>query len=80
MFRNNDALAHTCPISIEKAAHTEMTNTGYSSLNSVRCRFQQGTLTLKGKVPSYYHKQLAQEATRKIGNVKAIVNKIDVVS
>jgi hypothetical protein len=78
MSRDNDALAHACPTSIEKFAHKELNNTGYRSLNSVRCRFQQGTLTLNGEVPSYYHKQLAQEAIRRIGNVKAIVNKIDV--
>jgi hypothetical protein len=80
MSRNSDALAHACPTSVEKAAHKELNNTGYRSLSSVCCRFQEGTLTLKGEVPSYYHKQLAQEAIRQIGNVTAIVNKIDVLT
>ena len=80
MPESNDTLAHACPTTIEKAVHKRLNNTGYRSLSSVRCRFHEGTLTLKGEVPSYYHKQIAQEAIRKIGNFKAIVNEIDVWS
>jgi hypothetical protein len=78
MPQSSEALAPECPTTIEKAAHKRLDKTGYRSLSAVRCRFHDGTLTLKGKVPSYYHKQIAQEAIRKVGNFKAIVNDIDV--
>jgi hypothetical protein len=37
-------------------------------------------MTLHGSVPTYYHKQVAQEAMRNVDNVDAIVNEIDVWS
>jgi osmotically-inducible protein OsmY len=80
MFQSNDSLPQACRTTIEKAVHKRLNSTGYRSLSLVRCQFHNGTLTLKGEVPSYYHKQIAQEAIRKIGNVTAIENKIDVWS
>jgi hypothetical protein len=80
MPHSNFAIARACPATIEKAAKKRLNNTGYRSLRSVRCRFDDGTLTLKGEVPLYYHKQIAQEAIRKVGDFKAIVNDIDVSS
>jgi osmotically-inducible protein OsmY len=39
---------------------------------SVECH--EGEVTLRGTVPSYYHKQMAQEAVRGVGEVGAIRN------
>jgi hypothetical protein len=75
-----DNPAHFCPATVERTAQQRLAKTGYRSLGSVRCQFREGTLTLQGSVPSYYHKQIAQEAIRKVGNVNAIVNDIDVWS
>ena len=80
MTLQNDARASICPIAVETVARTRLSTTGHRSLGSVRCRYRDGTLTLQGKVPSYYHKQLAQEAIRKVSNVELIVNEINVWS
>jgi hypothetical protein len=72
--------AHIRPPSVERAARKRLAKTGYRSLGSVRCHFHDGTMTLHGSVPTYYHKQVAQEAMRNVDNVDAIVNEIDVWS
>jgi len=46
----------------------------------VQCRHHKGRVYLTGKVPTYYLKQLAQEAVRDIGGVDMIVNRITVGS
>lgn len=64
--------------SVEKAAKTRLARTGYPLLNTIECLFQDGTMELRGRVPSYYHKQLAQEAMRKVHDVKQLINNIEV--
>lgn len=44
----------------------------------VLCEHQQGTVTLQGKVHSYFQKQMAQEALRKLDGVERIVNLLEV--
>jgi hypothetical protein len=70
--------AHIGPPSVERAARKRLAKTGYRSLGSVCCNYRDGTITLHGSVPSYYHKQIAQEAMRDVDNVEAIVNQIKV--
>ena len=68
----------TCSTSVESAAQKELAATGYYPLKALSCRFRDGTLTLQGQVPSYFHKQMAQEAIRRVGSIRAIVNEIQV--
>jgi hypothetical protein len=63
---------------VEQAAKTRLARTGYPLLKTIECSFQDGTMELRGRVPSYYHKQLAQEALRKVNDVKQLVNNIEV--
>jgi osmotically-inducible protein OsmY len=46
----------------------------------VQCRCSKRRLFLTGTVPTYYLKQLAQEAVRNVDGVDQIVNQIVVVS
>jgi osmotically-inducible protein OsmY len=46
--------------------------------HNVSVDYEQGTLTLYGRVASYYHKQLAQEAVIKLDHVQEVVNHIEV--
>lgn len=41
--------------------------------------FCEGLLLLRGRVSSYYHKQVAQEAVRRLDAVDQVVNQIEVV-
>jgi len=43
------------------------------------CEFHQGRLFLRGQVPSFYFKQLAQEAVVGLEGVRQVVNEIEVV-
>ena len=47
---------------------------------SIGCDYSEGVLTLRGRLPSYYLKQLAQTYVRRIDGVQAIVNGIEVVA
>jgi osmotically-inducible protein OsmY len=51
----------------------------YRSLRGVSCEFSEGLLLLRGRLGSYYHKQLAQEAVADVEGVLEVVNKIEVV-
>ncbi len=68
----------TCPTTVEQAARKRLARSGYPSLNSIECSVEEDTITLRGRVGSYYHKQLAQEALRTLDHVQRVVNKIEV--
>ena len=68
------------PQSVERAAQQRLAKTGYHTLRSVECSFRDGRIVLRGEVPSYYHKQLAQESIRNAPHITQIVNQIEVVS
>ena len=46
---------------------------------AIWCEFQSGRLVLQGQVPSFYHKQLAQEAVAGLEGVAQVVNDIEVI-
>lgn len=62
----------------EKAARHRLERSGYEVLKTIVCRFRSGTMFLRGEVPTYYHKQLAQEAVRTLAAVNSINNQITV--
>ena len=49
------------------------------TMQRVWCEFNQGRLFLRGQVPSFYFKQLAQEAVSGMKGVHQVVNEIEVV-
>ena len=63
----------------ERAAQRRLEQCGYEALKHIACRFRRGTMTLRGTVPMYFHKQLAQEAVRDLRHVDVIVNDIKVL-
>lgn len=65
---------------LERAARERLAITGYRTLRTVECSFRDGRMILRGEVPSYYHKQLAQESVRDFPHVAQIVNDIEVLS
>jgi len=52
----------------------------YYVLRSVMCDFQHGILTLRGELPTFFHKQMAQEAVCGLVGVSQVVNQIEVAS
>jgi hypothetical protein len=47
--------------------------------NTVRIEYRHDTLIITGRLPSFYLKQLLQEAVRQVGGVGKIDNRIDVI-
>jgi len=49
------------------------------NMQRIWCEFADGQLFLRGQVPSFYHKQLAQVAVADMEGVHQVVNDIEVV-
>ena len=53
---------------------------GHPALRHVSCRWDDGVLTLRGRLGSFYEKQLAQSRAARVGGVRQVVNEIEVVT
>lgn len=52
----------------------------YLALKNVSCEYREGVLTLRGCLPTYYLKQLAQTAVARLDGVERINNEIEVIA
>ncbi len=68
-------LDETVRLQAEAALHSS-----YGPLRRVRCEYHDGLLTLHGRLPSYYLKQVAQEAVARLDGVSRVENRIEVIS
>lgn len=59
---------------IEDSLH----ETGYSHLRNLHWCVVEGVVTLRGRLPSYFAKQLAQSAVARVMGVDRVVNEIEV--
>ena len=50
----------------------------YRTIQRLSCRFDEGVLTLHGRLPSFYQNQLAQEAVAGLDGVDQVVNLVQV--
>ena len=51
----------------------------YMTVRNLSCAFEGGTLFLRGRLPSFYQKQLAQEAVAELEGVTQVVNQTEVM-
>ena len=68
------------PLSImvaEKVAES-LKASGYRALSAVACHYHEGVVVLRGRVPSFYMKQVAQAQASKIPGVDVIANRLRV--
>jgi len=68
------------PANPAERAERALRNSPYLALRNVTCDYQGGVLILRGCLPSYYLKQLAQEAVTDLDEVDRIENQIQVVT
>ena len=66
-------------LAVAEAARRRLQRSPYSSIKNVLCRCDDGTLLLYGTLPTYYHKQMAQESVAGLNGVVQVVNNIVVV-
>jgi osmotically-inducible protein OsmY len=65
-------------IRIEEAAKRCLRASPYNVFAGVSCECEHGVLVLKGRLSSFHHKQVAQEAVAGISGVTQVVNEIEV--
>jgi hypothetical protein len=63
---------------VEAAALRCLGESAYPALRCVTCRFDDGVLTMRGSVVSYFLKQMAQTAVIGLAGVERVDNCIDV--
>ena len=61
------------------AAKQRILHQPHLTMQRLWCEFDRGRLFLRGQVPSFYFKQLAQEAVVGMEGVRQVVNEIEVV-
>jgi osmotically-inducible protein OsmY len=69
----------TAPASIRDipmAAEQRLRESSYFAPRSVLCDFHEGVLVLRGSVPSFHQKQIAQTLVRKVDGVEVVVNRL----
>ena len=67
------------PCGAAEAAEGRLRGNAYLALKNVTCEYRGGVLTLRGCLPTYYLKQMAQSVVARIDGVQRIINEIEVV-
>ena len=66
--------------SIADTARKRLQCSAHPGIHHIQCQYDQGVLALRGRVVSYYHKQIAQEAVRNLRGVYRILNLVEVIT
>jgi osmotically-inducible protein OsmY len=65
-------------LGIEESVECRLRGSPYLALRDIGCDYCDGVLTLRGCLPTYYLKQMAQEVGAGVEGVRAITNEIEV--
>ena len=65
---------------IHTLAQARLHKNPYPALKRVSCEFRDGSLILRGCLPTFFLKQMAQAAVAELAGVDRIDNRIEVVS
>ena len=65
---------------IGELAQAVLRRSSYFELHDVSCDFSGGILTLRGRVPTYHLKQLAQASVADVPGVVEVHNRVEVTS
>ncbi|HZY87769.1 MAG TPA: BON domain-containing protein [Gemmataceae bacterium] len=68
------------PTDVADQARALLLRNPYLALKNVTCEYSAGVLTLRGYLPSYYLKQIAQTIVANLEGVGRLVNAIEVVA
>jgi len=53
-------------------------SSGYHALQGLTCEFHEGTARIRGHLPTFFLKQMAQEIVCAVVGVRSVVNQIEV--
>jgi hypothetical protein len=78
----NAVTDHTAPVEcpVTLLAVCRLRRSGYGALHGVGCTFESGVLHLRGYVPTYYLKQVAQSLVTDLEGVLQVKNQLEVFS
>lgn len=79
-LEHSETHAFTHRLDPAEMAESHLRSNSYLALKNISCEFRQGVLILKGNVPTYYLKQVAQAVVAPTAGVERIVNEIEVVA
>lgn len=65
---------------VAEDAESRLRCNAYLALKNVSCEYQEGVLTLRGCLPTYYLKQMAQATVARVEGVEHVVNEIEVMA
>ncbi|HEX3869110.1 MAG TPA: BON domain-containing protein [Pirellulales bacterium] len=65
---------------VTERANARLRMSAYSPVRQVACAFDKGVLVLRGRLRSFFHKQIAQETVANLEGVRQIRNEIEVFS
>ena len=68
------------PTDVADLARVLLLRNPYLALKNVSCEYRDGVLTLRGYLPSYYLKQIAQTIVANLEGVERLVNAIEVIA
>lgn len=71
---------HVTSFEIASIAKARLSASSHRAVRKVLCQYHEGVLVLQGRLTSFFHAQLAQEAVAKIEGVERVVNQIEVAS
>lgn len=63
---------------VVRQAEERLQDCPYQELRDILCDYHEGVLTLRGRVSSFYLKQMAQTVVAKLDGVDECVNRIEV--
>ena len=66
------------PDAITEMASARLQQSPYPAVRQICCWFDCGTLILGGRAPSFFHKQVAQEAVADLEGIDEVLNCIEV--
>jgi len=64
---------------VEDEVRAALEQSGYAAIRNITFELNDGELTLRGQVPSYYMKQIAVSTVAKVAGVALIYNRLRVV-
>jgi osmotically-inducible protein OsmY len=79
-FKGEALMTRNSQPGLQELAERCLRRNPYLALKNVSCDCRDGVLVLRGCLPSYYLKQVAQEVVARLEGVEAIDNQIQVVT
>ncbi len=71
-----DSTLFTSLGSVTESARERLRSSPYLPVRSLACEFDRGVLRLRGRLSSFYQKQLAQQAVMGLSGVVEVVNEV----